>query len=85
MVVGAWFDASTGPSGSEREGRCGQAGIERLHGVAVTVGMAEEDFEGRLGSGIFTTKGTKEHKGLFFEFEQAHIFQVHGTTCRSLG
>jgi hypothetical protein len=24
----------------------GQAGIERLHGVAVTVGMAEEDFEG---------------------------------------
>jgi len=38
-----------------------------------------ENFEGAFVGGHFLNREVR--KRLFFEFKQAHIFQVNGTTC----
>jgi len=62
----------------------GEAGVECAHGVTVRVGVAEEDFEGAFfGSHFLNREAREEREGLFFEFEQANVFQIHGAACRT--
>ena len=59
---------------------------ECVDGVTVRVGVAKEDFERAFfGSHFLNREAREEREGLFFEFEQANVFQIHGTACRALG